>query len=122
MYRLAETRGIRYRAARTITPYLPIDPAAKTEYIKNHMIDVDGKCDVTSTVPGTKLVGCIQRTPFSRVSHGSQYTSGDFPKWCAGNNTTQYRGEAGVCWTAIMEYLVSWAEAQQEKSSKLMLL
>ena len=68
---------------------------------------------------------------------GAQYTSGDFQKWCAGNNVTQSMGEVGVCWdnavaesffshlktemyhhhdfashmaarTAVMEYIESW--------------
>ncbi|MDD0858072.1 DDE-type integrase/transposase/recombinase [Arthrobacter alpinus] len=33
---------------------------------------------------------------------GSQYTSGDFQKWCAGNNVTQSMGEVGVCWDCEM--------------------
>ncbi|WJY91906.1 hypothetical protein CFAEC_05340 [Corynebacterium faecale] len=35
------------------------DPAARTEHIKNHMIDSHGKRDFTATVPGTRLVGDI---------------------------------------------------------------
>lgn len=68
---------------------------------------------------------------------GSQYTSGDFQKWCAANTVTQSMGAVGSCWdnavaesffshfktemyhqeqfdnhlharTAVMEYIESW--------------
>ncbi len=68
---------------------------------------------------------------------GSQYTSGEFQKWCAGNRVTQSMGAVGVCWdnsvaenffshlktemyhqhtfgnrlaarTAVMEYIEGW--------------
>lgn len=35
------------------------DPSARTEHIKNHMLDSQGKRDFTATVPGTRLVGDI---------------------------------------------------------------
>ena len=139
-------RAVRMRAWKKTTV---VDPAARTEHIKNHMLDADGQRDFTATVPGTKLVGDITylRTSsgwlylatvidlatrmvvgWSMASHmrteliidaismardhgrlhpdgaifgshrGSQYTSGDFQKWCAGNNVTQSMGEVRVCW------------------------
>lgn len=33
---------------------------------------------------------------------GLSATSGDFQKWCAGNNVTQSMGEVGVCWDCEM--------------------
>lgn len=178
-------RAVRMRAWKKTTV---VDPAARTEHIKNHMLDADGKRDFTSTVPGTKLCGDITylRTSsgwlylatvidlatrmvvgWSMASHmrteliidaltmardhgrlhpngaifnsdrGSQYTSGAFQEWCAGNKVTQSMGEVGVCWdnavaesffshlktemyhhhdftnhmtarTAVMEYIESW--------------
>jgi putative transposase len=39
---------------------------------------------------------------------GSQYTSGAFQGWCAGNNVTQSMGEVGVCWdNAVAESFFS---------------
>ncbi|XBH20503.1 IS3 family transposase [Jonesiaceae bacterium BS-20] len=35
------------------------DPDARTEHIKNHMLDADGNRDFSSTVPGTRLCGDI---------------------------------------------------------------
>lgn len=35
------------------------DPSARTEHIKDHMLDSHGKRDFTATVPGTRLVGDI---------------------------------------------------------------
>lgn len=49
-------RAVRMRAWKKTTV---VDPAARTEHIKNHMLDADGKRDFTATVPGTKLVGDI---------------------------------------------------------------
>ena len=76
---------------------------------------------------------------------GSQYTSGDFQKWCAANGITQSMGAVGVCWdnavaesffshmktemyyqqdfdnhlaarTAVMEYLESWYNRRRPHS------
>lgn len=178
-------KAVRMRAWKKTTV---VDPAARTEHIKNHMLDADGNRDFTSTVPGAKLVGDITYLKtgsgwlylatvidlatrmvvgWSMASHmrteliidaismardhgrlhpdgsifnsdrGSQYTSGAFQTWCAGNNVTQSMGEVGVCWdnavaesffshlktemyhhhdfphhmaarTAVMEYIESW--------------
>lgn len=77
---------------------------------------------------------------------GSQYTSGAFQKWCAGNNVTQSMGLTGVCWdnavaenffshlktemyhhydfpnhlsarTAVMEYIESWYNRRRPHSN-----
>lgn len=77
---------------------------------------------------------------------GSQYTSGAFQQWCAGNNITQSMGETGVCWdnsvaenffshlktemyhhhdfpnhlaarTAVMEYIESWYNRRRPHSN-----
>ena len=178
-------RAVRMRAWKKTTV---VDPTARTEHIKNHMLDAAGNRDFSATVPGTRLVGDITylRTGtgwlylatvidlatrmvvgWSMASHmrtsliidaitmardhgrlhpdgaifgsdrGSQYTSGAFQGWCAGNNVTQSMGEVGVCWdnavaesffshlktemyhhhdfpnhlaarTAVMEYIESW--------------
>ena len=76
---------------------------------------------------------------------GSQYTSGDFQKWCAANGVTQSMGAVGVCWdnavaesffshmktemyyqhdfenhlaarTAVMEYIESWYNRRRPHS------
>ena len=139
-----DLRAVRMRAWKKTTV---VDPAARTEHIKNHMLDADGNRDFTSTVPGTKLVGDITYLKtgsgwlylatvidlatrmvvgWSMASHmrteliidaitmardhgrlhpdgaifnsdrGSQYTSGAFQSWCAGNNVTQSMGDVGV--------------------------
>lgn len=46
-------RAVHMRAWKKTTV---VDPAARTEHIKNHMLDANGKRDFTSTAPGTKLV------------------------------------------------------------------
>ncbi|MET3811477.1 transposase InsO family protein [Arthrobacter sp. UYEF3] len=39
---------------------------------------------------------------------GSQYTSGEFQQWCAGNSVTQSMGKVGVCWdNAVAENFFS---------------
>jgi len=49
-------RAVRMRAWKKTTS---VDPDARTEHIKNHMLDRDGKRDFTSVVPGTRLCGDI---------------------------------------------------------------
>jgi len=49
-------RAVRMRAWKKTTT---VDPDARTEHIKNHMLDKNGKRDFTSTVPGTRLCGDI---------------------------------------------------------------
>lgn len=180
--------GLRARRMRAWKRTTVIDPAARTEHIKNHMLDEHGKRDFTAQIPGTRLVGDItylktgpgwlylatvidlatrmvvgwsmdsnMRTtliinalgmardhgrlhPDGAIFHsdrGTQYTSGEFQKWCAGNKITQSMGLTGVCWdnavaenffshlktemyhhsdfqnhlsarTAVMEYIESW--------------
>ncbi|WP_222431811.1 IS3 family transposase [Corynebacterium glutamicum] len=51
--------GLRARRMRTWKNTTVNDPAARTEHIKNHMIDSHGKRDFIATVPGTRLVGDI---------------------------------------------------------------
>ncbi|WP_183164380.1 IS3 family transposase [Arthrobacter oryzae] len=49
-------RAVRMRAWKKTTT---VDPDARTEHIKNHMLDKNGKRDFTSLVPGTRLCGDI---------------------------------------------------------------
>lgn len=49
-------RAVRTRAWKKTTVQ---DPQAKTAHISNHMLDMAGKRDFTSTVPGVRLVGDI---------------------------------------------------------------
>jgi putative transposase len=49
-------QAIRIRAWKKTTT---TDPGARTEHIKNHMLNADGKRDFTSTIPGTRLCGDI---------------------------------------------------------------
>jgi putative transposase len=49
-------RAVRTRAWKKTTEQ---DPQAKTAHIENHMLDVDGRRDFTSEVPGTRLCGDI---------------------------------------------------------------
>jgi putative transposase len=79
---------------------------------------------------------------------GSQYTSGDFQKWCKTNNVTQSMGAVGTCWdnavaesyfshmktemfyqqhfanhlvarTAVMDYIESWYNRRRPHSYNL---
>ena len=151
--------GLRARRMRAWKKTTVVDPAARTEHIKNHMLDEHGKRDFTSEIPGTRLVGDItylktgsgwlylatvidlatrmvvgwsmdsnMRTPLiinalgmardhgrlhpeGAIFHsdrGSQYTSGEFQKWCAGNKITQSMGLTGICWdNAVAENFFS---------------
>ena len=83
---------------------------------------------------------------FFHTGRGVQYTSGDFQKWCAGNNVTQSMGLTGVCWdisvvenffshlktkvyhhfnfpnhlsarTAVVEYIESWYNRRRPHSN-----
>ena len=49
-------RAVRMRAWKKTTT---ADPAARTEHIRNHMLDGDGNRDFSSTVPGTRFCGDI---------------------------------------------------------------
>ena len=49
-------KAVRMRAWKKTTT---ADPDARTEHIKNHMLDKNGKRDFTSAVPGTRLCGDI---------------------------------------------------------------
>lgn len=49
-------KAVRMRAWKKTTT---ADPDARTEHIKNHMLDEQGNRDFTSTVPGTRLCGDI---------------------------------------------------------------
>ena len=49
-------RAVRMRVWKKSTT---ADPAARTEHIRNHMLDGDGRRDFTSTVPGTRFCGDI---------------------------------------------------------------
>lgn len=51
--------GLRARRMRAWKKTTVSDPSARTEHIKNHMLDKHGKRDFTATVPGTRLVGDI---------------------------------------------------------------
>ncbi|WP_205684057.1 hypothetical protein [Cryobacterium aureum] len=49
-------RAVRMRAWKKTTT---VDPDARTEHIRNHMLDGDGKREFLSTVPGTRFCGDI---------------------------------------------------------------
>ena len=49
-------RAVRMRAWKKTTT---VDPDARTEHIRNHMLDGDGKREFISTVPGTRFCGDI---------------------------------------------------------------
>ncbi len=49
-------RAVRMRAWKTTTS---VDPSARTEHIKNHLLDDNGKRDFSCTVPGTRFCGDI---------------------------------------------------------------
>jgi putative transposase len=51
-----DLRAVRMRAWKKTTA---VDPQARTEHIRNHMLDDKGKRDFTSKVPGTRLCGDI---------------------------------------------------------------
>ncbi len=137
-------RAVRMRSWKTTTS---VDPNARTEHIKNHMLDHNGKRDFTCAVPGTRFCGditylktgsgwlylatvidlstrmvvgwsmasdmrtslIIDAISMSRdhghlqpgvIFHsdrGSQYTSGEFQKWCFSNGVTRSMGAVGVC-------------------------
>jgi transposase InsO family protein len=60
-------RAVRMRAWKKTTT---VDPDARTEHIKNHMLDREGTRDFTSTVPGTRFCGDIT---YLRTSSGWLY-------------------------------------------------
>ena len=49
-------RAVRMRAWKKTTT---VDPDARTEHIRNHMLDGDGKRELISTVPGSRFCGDI---------------------------------------------------------------
>ncbi|WP_199183889.1 hypothetical protein [Cryobacterium sp. Y57] len=49
-------RAVRMRAWKKTTT---MDPDARTEHIRNHVLDGDGKREVISTAPGTSFCGDI---------------------------------------------------------------
>ena len=49
-------RAVRMRARKKTTT---VDPDARTEHIRNHMLDGEGKRGFISTVPGTRFCGDI---------------------------------------------------------------
>ncbi|MGP5043858.1 DDE-type integrase/transposase/recombinase [Glutamicibacter ardleyensis] len=51
--------GLRVRRMRARKRTTVIGPGARTEHIKNHMLDEHGKRDFTAVVAGTRLVGDI---------------------------------------------------------------
>lgn len=52
-------QGLRARRMRAWKVTTVVDPKARTEHIRNHMLDADGNRNFSSTVPGTRLVGDI---------------------------------------------------------------
>ena len=52
-------RGLRALRMRAWKKTTTVDPDARTEHIKNHMLDDKGKRDFSSPVPGTRLCGDI---------------------------------------------------------------
>lgn len=189
--------GLRARRMRAWKRTTTSDPGARTEHIRNHMLDEYGTRDFTAVVPGTRLVGDITYLKtgsgwlylatvidvatrmvvgWSMDSHmrtqliinalamardhgrlhregsifhsdrGTQYTSSQFQKWCAGNKIVQSMGATGVCWdnavaenffshlktemyhhynfpdhlsarTAVMEYIESWYNRRRPHSN-----
>lgn len=51
--------GLKSRRMRAWKKTAVNDPEARTEHIRNHMLDEHGKRDFTAVVPGTRLVGDI---------------------------------------------------------------
>jgi len=67
--------AVRMRAWKKTTT---VDPDARTEHIKNHMVDRNGKRDFTSETPGTRLCGDIT---YLRTGSGWLYLATVIDLW-----------------------------------------
>lgn len=56
---ILNSRGLRAVRMRAWKKTTTVDPNARTEHIRNHMLDHDGVRDFTSAVPGTRFCGDI---------------------------------------------------------------